>query len=343
MSASFIKKAWPFYALILAHTIWGINFIVIKLALQEFPPMTLAFLRFGLATLLLFPFLIISNDPPWTNLQRIFKFLPKVKPAKDNQIELMEGKTQKYIENKDLPKIVLIGILMVSLNIGFFFLGLEKTTVTYASILTMIIPVISIIVGWTILKEQVYVVNIFGVLAGLGGTIVILGVPLISIGAGLPSEMMLGNILIILASFSWVAGALFSKRLLQKYSTLTITFMIFLVGTITFFIPAVNEYFQNPTWVSHITYLGIFGVLYATLASSISAYFLFQWGMDQLGLVKADLFQYMEPLVAISLGIIIFGEQLRFTFVIGAVLIILGVYWATIAQPSHKHPKYHRH
>lgn len=343
MSPTILKKGWPYLALILAHTIWGVNFIVIKLTLQEFPPMTLAFLRFGLATLLLIPFLIASNDPPWTNLQRIFKFLPKVKPAKTSKVGFMEGKTQKFIENKDLPKIVLIGILMVSLNIGFFFLGLEKTTVTYASVLTLIIPVISVIAGWIILKEKIYVVNIFGVLAGLIGTIVILGVPLISIGAGLSSGMMLGNILIILAAVSWVAGALFSKQLLQKYSTLTITFMIFLVGTITFFIPAVNEYFQNPIWVSQITYLGIFGVLYTTLASSISAYFLFQWGMDQLGLVKADLFQYIEPLIAISLGILILGEQLRFSFVVGAVLIILGIYWATIAKPFHQHPKYHRH
>lgn len=334
---------WPFYALILAHIIWGVNFIVVKLALQEFPPMTLAFLRFGLATLLLFPFLIISGDPPWTNLQKIFKFLPKVKPAKEDKVGLMEGKTQKLIDKKDLPRIILIGLLMVSLNIGFFFMGLEKTTVTYASILTLIIPVISVIAGWIILKEKVYVVNIFGVLAGLGGTIVILGVPLISIGAGLSSEVMIGNLLIILASLSWVAGALFSKQLLKKYSTLTITFMIFLVGALTFFIPAVNEYLQNPAWVSRISYLGIFGVIYATLASSISAYFLFQWGMDQLGLVKANLFQYIEPLVAISLSILVLGEQLRFTFVLGAVLIILGVYWATVAKPFHQHPKYHRH
>lgn len=337
---------WPFYALILAHIIWGVSFIVVKLALQEFPPMTLAFLRFGLATLLLFPFLIISRDPPWTNLRRIFSFLPKVKKvkaAKENSISLMEGKTQEFIDKKDLPRIILIGLLMVSLNIGFFFMGLEKTTVNYASILTLIIPVISVIAGWTILKEKIYVVNIFGVLAGLGGTIVILGVPLISIGAGLSSEVMVGNILIILASLSWVTGALFSKQLLKKYSTLTITFMIFLVGTITFFIPAINEYLQNPAWISHVSYIGVFGVIYATLASSISAYFLFQWGMDQLGLVKADLFQYIEPLVAISLSILLLGEQLRFTFVLGAILIILGVYWATIALPSHKHHKAHRH
>lgn len=343
MSSTIFKKAWPYSALLIAHIIWGVNFIVVKLTLQEIPPMSLAFLRFTFATLLLLPFLIIAKDAPWTNLQKMFSFLPRWKKPEKNSIEMMEGKTQNLIERKDLPRIIAVGVLMVTLNITFFFMGIEKTTVATASILTLIIPVISVIVGWTILREKIYVVNIFGVLAGLAGTIAVLGIPLISIGAGFSAQSMVGNFLIILAGISWVAGALIAKQLLQKYSTLTITFMIFFIGAITFLIPAITEFFQNPGWIQHITFLGIFGVFYMTLASSISAYFLFQWGMDQLGIVKADLFQYAEPLVAISLGIFILGEQLRFTYAIGAILIILGVYWSTLAKTPHKHHKHHRH
>lgn len=338
-----IKKTWPYTAIILAHIIWAITFVVTKIALQEVPPMTLAFLRFALASLFLLPFLIIANEAPWTNLKKIFSFLPKNNKTNHDFTDQGEGKTQNFIEGKDLPKIIITGIFLISLNIAFFFFGLERTTVASASILSLIIPVASVIVGWTLLKEKIYVVNIFGVLAGIAGTIAVLGIPLISIGAGLSSETMIGNILIILSSLVWVAGALFSKQLLQKYSTLTITSMIFFIGAVTFLIPAINEFLQNPVWIQHVTYLGIFGVFYMTLASSISAYFLFQWGMDSLGMVKADLFQYLEPLVAVSLGIFILGENLRFSYVIGAILIALGVYWSTLAKESHKHSKAHRH
>lgn len=343
MPSSIVKKAWPYTAILLAHSIWGVNFIIAKLTLQEIPPMTTAFLRYTFASLLLLPFLIIAQEAPWSNLHRIFRFLPEGDGIKKNAIDALEGQTQRYIDRHDLPEIIAVGVLMITLNTSFFFLGLSKTTAASASILTMIIPVLSVIVGWMILKEKIYVVNVFGVLAGLAGTIAVLGVPLISIGAGLQADAMIGNILIILSSLCWVAGALFSKQLLSKYSTLTMTFTMFLVGSLTFIIPAANEYLQNPAWTQQVSYLGIFGIFYMTLASSISAYFLFQWSMDQIGLVKADFFQYLEPLIAIAMGIFVLGEQLRFSFVIGAVLIILGSYWSTLAKVSHKHNKAHRH
>ena len=54
-------KSWPYVAIIVAHTIWGVNFLAAKFALQEFPPMTLAFLRFFLALILLSPFLLTEK------------------------------------------------------------------------------------------------------------------------------------------------------------------------------------------------------------------------------------------------------------------------------------------
>ncbi len=49
--------ALPFLAIFVAHLIWGGNYVVVKLALNEFPVMSLAFLRFGLAIFLIVPFL----------------------------------------------------------------------------------------------------------------------------------------------------------------------------------------------------------------------------------------------------------------------------------------------
>jgi len=343
MASQIFTKGWPYAAIILAHIIWGVNFVIVKLTIQEIPPMSLAFIKFTAAALFLLPFLFIAREAPWSNLCKICKFLPKGKEPQKTSMDLMEGQTQNLIAKEDFLKIVAVGVLMITLNTAFFFMGLERTTVASASILTLIIPVISILVGWTILREKVYVVNVFGALSGLAGTIAVLGIPLISIGAGLSASTMVGNFLIILAAVCWVAGAMISKQLLQKYSTLTISFLIFCVGSVSFLIPAINEFFQNPGWYLHVTYLGIFGVLYMTLASSICGYFLFTWGLDQIGITKADFFQYLEPVIAISLGILTLGEQLRFSYVIGAILIMLGAYWSTLAKIPHKHHRAHRH
>jgi drug/metabolite transporter (DMT)-like permease len=303
---------WPYAAVTFAHLIWGVNFIVAKLTLQEIPPMSLAFLRFVIAIFLILPFLIFEKDK--TRLQK-----------------------------NDLPWIFLSGTLMITLNIGLFYMGLERTDAVTAAILTMVIPVSSVFLGWIFLKEKVYIINLFGIFLGLIGASLILGLPLIFLGVrAFSPEVMVGNLLIIISSICWVSGAIISKKKLAKYSPLTITTTIFVIGVLTFLIPAASEYLHNPEWIFKVTYLGIFGVLFISVASSISAFFLFEWGLKKIGIIKADLFQYIEPVIATALGILLLNEQIGFMFIIGSVLVILGVYWSTLGRETHKHIKSHR-
>lgn len=311
MSSQIFTKPWPYLALILAHIIWGVNFVVAKITLQEFPPMSLALLRFAFASLFLAPFFLIERK--------------KVK-----------------IEIKDLPRLIGVGVFILTLNIAFFFEGIKRTTAIEGSVLTLIIPIFSVLCGWWFLKEKVYLINLLGVAVGLIGALVIIGLPQILTGK-LSSQNMLGNILIIFASMSWVTGAAISKGLLTKYSSLVVTAVAFLIATVTMFIPASIEYIQNPGWPEKITFLGLLGLIYMTLLSSISAYFLFEWGLSKTSVIAADLFQYIEPFIATFLAITILNESLSSSFLIGAFLIILGVYLGTLAKETyHRHRKAHR-
>lgn len=311
MSSQILRKPIPYIALILAHLIWGANFVVAKVTLQEFPPMSLAFLRFALASLFLAPF-----------------FLAETKKVK--------------IEKEDLPKLIAIGVLIIALNIAFFFEGIKRTTAIDASFLTLIIPMLSVLLGWWFLKEKVYLVNLFGIALGFLGALVIIGLPQLLVG-NVSLEILTGNILIIFAAVSWVLGAFISKKVLSKYSSLVVTAIAFLVGTVVMFIPAAIEYIQNPGWISQITVLGLLGLAYMTLLSSISAYFLFEWGLSKTTIVVADLFQYIEPFIATALAVSLLGEKISTSFSIGGALIAVGVYLGTLAKEAHhRHFKAHR-
>lgn len=271
--------------------------------------MSLAFLRFSLATLLIAPFLIAEKKGTKINLD-------------------------------DLPRLLAVGVLMVTLNIALFYEGITKTTVTQASVLTLIIPMLSVIIGWWFLKEKIYVVNLIGIALGFIGAFVVIGTPLF-FGAN-HNQYLLGDFLIILASLVWVMGGTLSRSL-KKYSTLTITAVSFFVGTVTFVVPAANEYLVDPSWPSKLSVLGIMGLSYITILSSVCAYFLFEWGILKLGVYKTNLFQYLEPLIATALGILILSETPRFSFVLGAILVGLGVYWGTLGKEEHhKRHKAHR-
>ena len=273
--------------------------------------MSLAFLRFALASLLLAPF-----------------FFAETKKVK--------------IDKKDLPKLIAIGILIIALNITFFFEGIKRTTAIDASFLTLIIPMLSVLLGWWFLKEKIFLVNLFGIALGFLGALVIIGLPQLITG-NVSLQILTGNILIIMASVSWVMGAFLSKEILSKYSYLVVTAVAFLVGTVTMFIPATIEYIQNPGWINQITILGLLGLVYMTLLSSISAYFLFEWGLSKTTIIVANLFQYIEPFIATALAVTLLGEKISTPFLIGGVLIAVGVYLGTLAKEAHhRHFKAHR-
>lgn len=310
MSSQIISKPLPYIALILSHLIWGANFVVAKVTLQEIPPSSLALLRFAFASLFLAPFLLAETK--------------KVR-----------------IKKEDLPRLISIGVLMITLNISFFFAGITKTTATAAATLTLIIPFTSVLFSWWFLKEKVYLLNLAGILIGLAGAVIIVGLPQLLLGNFTP-QVLVGNLLIILASLSWVVGAIVSRQVLKKYPSLTVTGIAFIVGTITFILPAYQEYLLNPTWISKVSALGALGLTYMTFLSSISAYFLFEWGLARTSVIKADLFQYIEPLIAALLAVSILGEKITVPFLVGAVLIATGVYLGTLAKEAHHRHKIHR-
>lgn len=310
MSSQLLIKPLPYLALLLAHIIWGGNFVVAKVTLQEFPPLTLAFLRFAFASLLIAPFL-------WAETKKV------------------------KIDKQDFPKLILIGVLIITLNITFFFEGIIRTTAINASILTLIIPLLSVLVGWKFLKEKTNTFNVLGIVVGLIGALIVIEVPQFFFGIFSIHELM-GNFLIILASITWVIGSVFSRQMLQKYPSLIVTGIAFLVGTITFFLPAANEYFTQPGWPEQITYLGLLGLLYMILLSSISAYFLFEWGLAKTSISKAHLLQYTEPFVTVVFAFFLLNESITIPFLVGSSLILTGVYLGTLYARPHHHHKTHR-
>ncbi len=273
--------------------------------------MSLGFLRYGLACLLITPFL--------------FSLAPK-----DIRIKF-----------EHLPKLILGGLLVACVNIAFFYMGLNRTTAIDASVLELSIPVISVIGGWWFLKEKIYTANLVGIIISLLGALSVIGIPLLLVG-NFTSKQLVGNFLIIASSISFVAGSMILKKMLKIYSPLVITAITFLTATVAFSIPALIEYIQNPNWILKVSILGIFGLIYITVLSSICAYFLLLWGLNKIPISHANMIQYLEPAVAATLAVPLLGERISFSFIIGTCLIVLGVYWGTLGKDDHHHP-HHKH
>lgn len=306
-----MKKLLPYLALLISQIIWGSNFVVSKLTLSEIPVMTLAFLRFSLASVLIIPFLVSAS------------------------------KRKQKVSLEHIPTIFLIGMLMVTFNIAFVYEGITRIPAISASVIMLMIPILSVLGGWWFLKEHIYWVNLLGILMGSMGVFTLIGFPFFT--HSMDAINVLGSVLILIASIFYVSGALLSKKMLEIYSPLILTANLFLVGSITFFIPAIIEYLQNPTWITHVSILGALGVLYVSVLSSVCAFFLLAWGLSKVELSKANLFQYITPLVATMLAVPFLHERVSYSLIVGFCLVILGVYWGTLGKQMHHHTHHSSH
>ncbi len=312
MKSAILKSPLPCLALLAAHLIWGANTVIAKITLHEFPVMSLSFIRFALAALILLPFL------------------------------LKYDRKQLKIKKQHFLKLVWVGLLWTTFSIGFGYQGLTLTTAIDASVLSLTIPIISVLISWWFLKDKIYIINLLGVAASLAGALAIIGVPIILSG-NLADSNLLGNGLIILAGISGVIGSIMAQKLFKIYPVVFITWFAFLVGAITFAVPAGLDYYHNPAWMSQVTLLGLLGLLFIIILSSVCAYFLYSWGLEKTNVVQSNLFQYLEPAVTATLAVPLLQERISFSFIIGTCLVVLGVYWGTFGKPHHHHPHFKHH
>ena len=133
---------------------------------------------------------------------------------------------------------------------------------------------------------------------------------------------LLGVIFVLLSAFCWAIYSIFGKRLLKKYDTFTIATYAFILGTI-FYIPLVFQNIANV--VQNISFNGWLAIFYLAILCSVFGYVAWYYALSKVEAARAAVFLNFIPLFAISLSFFI-GEIPTVLFLIGAILIIYGVY-----------------
>lgn len=286
------------FALIIANIIWGAAPPIFKWALQDIEPFTLAFLRFFIAAIIILPF--------------AYKHL--------------------FIEKGDYLKIILIGFLGVTINITFFFLGLEFAPSINASIIGSAGPIFLIFASIFILKERPKNKVVMGSLLGLLGVTLIILKPLFSEE---PNLNLLGNFFYFLAMFGGLGHTIFGRELLKKYSALGVTFWSFFIGSLTFLPMFVNENINN-SFLANLTLNSIVGISFGSILCSALAYFLFFWALKYMPAAETGVFVYLDPIVTVLVALPLLGERPDTFYYIGSLFVFFGIY---IAEGRiHYHP-----
>lgn len=278
-------------SLIAASIIWGATGPIMKQTLVFVPVFSLAFIRFGIASLILFPFVIKKLS----------------------------------VNKKDLPLIIICSLLGVTLNISLFFFGLTLTSAINAGIIIASTPILTLIFSHFLLNEALRKNLLVGGFFGILGISTIIATDILNHGLSLSP---IGDLLILSAILTFIFYEILSKKLFKTYNAFTLTFYSFLIGALTFFPASILEFKSNPLWISNITNEAILGIIYGTLFSSLSAYSLWLYGLSKMQASRVGFFFYLDPVAATITAIIVLSEKITIPFVFGAIFIFLGLFIA---------------
>lgn len=286
--------------------IWGVNFSVVKLVLEELSPLGLNALRFPLAVAALA--LVLRGTPG-----------PR-RPARE-----------------DIGRVILVGLVG---NVAYqltFIIGIDWTRAGNASLLLSTTPVWTVLLSaWAghELPTRWVAVGVFGTLLGM--VLVVLG------GGGdvsLGSETLRGDLLMVLSSVLWSVYTVAGRGPVARYGALRMTTWSLYVGAPVLVLIGLPSLAR--TDLGAVSPAAWAGVLYSGLFSIGLAYLLWYRGVQKLGNNRTAVYSNLVPVAALITAWLWLGEVPTPLQLAGAGVILVGLTVARLAQspgPSSAQP-----
>ncbi len=285
-----VQKA--FIAIIVANIIWGAAAPIFKVSLTNIPPFTLAFWRFFIGAIVLLAFLGKKAA------------LPK-------------------LSHKDWLYLLGYSISGITVNIMFFFWGLQRTYSINAPVIASAGPILTYILAMFYLNEKFNWKRLWGMLIGFIGIIVIVLEPLLKTGL---HASIIGNTFLVIATLGAVVQSIIGKEVFPRLEPFAFTFWSFIIGAASFLPVAFWEYTKNTHLYAAIDIRGYMGIAFGALLSSAAGYSLYAWGLSVISASDAALFTYIDPVVGSSLSFFVLHEPITSYFVLGTLLIFGGIF-----------------
>ena len=293
MCKKLFNKIYISFLLILVSLVWAGSFVAVKMTVREISPIDLGFLRFLVAS----PFMFVI---------------------------LITTKKNIIIPIKEFIYISVLGLTGVTLLYIFQFKGIELTTASTSAVLINTNVIFIVLLSVYFLKEKFALKKLIGVALSFLGVIIVVFAQMLNESIIFNRIFFIGCILIIISALCWAIYSIIGKILLGKYDFLTITTYAFIFGTI-FFLPVVMP---DITYViQNISFNGWITILYLSLICSVFGYVAWYHALSKIDAGKAAVFLNLIPLFTIFISFFS-GEVPTILFIIGAIILIWGVYLA---------------
>lgn len=238
------------------------------------------------------------------------------------------GRMRYRLRGKPVIKVFWLAALY---PLSFFLLqtyGLQYATSSEGGILLAFVPVMTMVMGIVFLKEKVSFLQQLSIALSVVGV----GVVFLMKGSGFDLGNMTGIFLLFLSCLSFAGYSVLARSLMKTFRPMEISFLTLGVGFLVFLTLSLVRHaaagtlnqLLNP--LAHGEFLA--AMLYLGVMSSLVTALTANYALSKLEASRAGVFSNLSPVVSMAAGALVLAERIGPFHIIGAVLIIAGVWGA---------------
>jgi drug/metabolite transporter (DMT)-like permease len=288
--------------MLLAMLVWGVNVSVVKALTTSFETLPLSALRMGVACCALSAIVLWRRGG-----------VPRLTAR---QLAVMAG----------------CAFLMVYGNQILFAQGLLRSTATNGALIMALSPLVSALMAALVFGERFTPRRMVGVALGFAGVAaVVLSHP----GAGL-SSAGIGDLMLALSVVSFAVGGVGVQRLARQIDPLSISWVIYLIGTLMLVVHTVLGPSRLGTaqlfpgaWPWAL-------VLFSGIAATAAGNLIWNRAISVIGVARTAVFLYWVPVFGVLFAALLLGEVLTWWHLFGFAAVMTGTWLGTrpVAAPA---------
>jgi len=292
MDSATHRPTWKtLLAFAIIYFVWGSTFLAIRVGVREVPPFLLAAMRFVIAGVALYLWMIARGE--------------------------------RSPSARQWGSVSVLAILIFVIDYGLLFWAEQRVPSGLAAVMMATIPVFMALSEIVFLHTQRLTVRLaLALLVGIGGVVVLVGRSLNLGGAPIDPT---GAVALIVAAIAFAISSSLSRKLPLPPSKVMSSGTQMLAGGVFLGIASavLGEFSSFHPWT--VSRAAWFSLLYLIVAGSIVAFTAYVWLIHHESPTKVGTYAYVNPVVAVIIGYFLGGETLGPRTILGTAFVLISV------------------
>ena len=300
------QKQAPVFMVVVAfatvYLVWGSTYFFIQRAVHEMPPFILGALRFMTAGMILLGWCLYKKEKIWN--------------------------TQQF------KAAAISGILMLFIGNGAVIWAEQNLASSLVAVLTSAAPLWFVLLDAPKWQENFKSrATVIGLAVGFSGVILLFSEKVNSALSATSNSILqvAGLAVLVVGTMSWAGGSLYSKYKSSGTGVVNVMWQLIAAGTTFLLISFASNEWKGFHWQS-VSGTAWASVIYLIIMGSLAGYSAYVWLLQVRTATQVSTYAYVNPVVAVLLGVLFAGEHMTWLQIAGLTIILLSVLLINIVK-----------